>query len=286
MRKSRMKVKQALILSIVSIILLAVTGYLYYDGTHMSQNEVKKYLEDFHDIKIKTIIEEVPTETSNRNKNETLYTLVTEDNITFLSSIKTDTKSKKQYVAASSYEQSKAEQSIDKELSKVTATLKDIGFTLYTGGEKVKVEDDPYTEKGESKAQTETVAEEVKPYQIGVTSENTVITRISLLYEKPLTLISLSEEYETLYNAVKLIRELDLKFPYLDIRGKDGEYTSGRVLLTDLDKFTSAEDVFEQVTKAINDSNEEVPSMTLTDDELKELGIDPKAQQTEPTDKK
>lgn len=280
-----MKVKQALALSIISIVLLALTGYLYYDGTHMSQKEVTKYLEDFHKIKIKKVTEEVPT-SSSLDKSEVYYSLVTDDNISFKASVKTDNRSKKQYVAASSYEQSKAEQSVDKELSKVATTLKDIGFTLYTGGERVKAEDNPYTKEDESTTKAETVAEEVKPYQIGVTSENTVITRISLLYEKPLTLISLSEEYENLYNAVKLIRELDLKLPYLDIRGKDGEYTSGRVLLTDLDKFTSAEDVFEQVTKAINTSNEELPSVTLTDEELKELGIDPKTQQTEPSNSK
>lgn len=279
-----MSVKQALIISLVSVLLLSITGYLYYDGTHMSRNEVTKYLENFHKIKIKNITEEEPTSTS-LDKPEVFYTLVTDKNISFKAIVKTDTKSKKQYIAASSYEQSKAEQSIDKELSKITSTLNDIGFTLYTGGEKVKAEDDPYTEKDESTTQVETVADEVKPYQIGVTSENTVITRISLLYEKPLTLISLSEEYEKLYNAVKLIRELDLQFPYLDIRGKDGEYTSGRVLLTDLDKFTSAEDVFEQVTKAISASNEDLPSVTLTDEELKELGIDPKTQKTEPIDK-
>lgn len=265
-----MRVKHALAIAGVSLLALGSIGYMVYDGVTMTPKEVETYLEDHHKTSV-TIV------TSTDTKDGILYTLKAEESPTFeFDAIVGKSDSNKAYVKSSSYDSEKAKTEVATKVEQFIPFLKDLGFELYTGGTVITKDATPLEGKESDKEKDTTKAKEyepeIDPYAVGVASDGTVSTRISLLYKEPLTLFTLDASYDTLYNAVKAIKGMELENPYLDIRGKDGDSISGRVLLADLDNLQSSEDVFKMVTNALGSSTN-VPSVTLTDEEIEAMEL-------------
>lgn len=264
-----MKVKHALTLGGVSLITLLSVGYMVYDGLTMTDKEVEQHLEGLHntDLSIKR---------STDTKDGVLYTMKVEDHPSFeFDALVGKSDSNKAYVKSSSYDSEKARTEVASKVKEFLPFLSDLGFELYKGGTVIPTEGKDGKAKTDGTVKAEQYEPEIEPYAVGISSEGVVSTRVSLIYKEPLTLFTLDASYDTIYNAVKAIKGMELENPYLDIRGKDGESTSGRVLLADLDTLNSAEDVYKMVTNALS-SSEDVPSMTLTDEEIKDMGIDSK----------
>lgn len=270
-----MKVKHALTIGGLSLATLVAVGFMVYDGLTMSDKEVVHYLEDLH----KTEIEFVSISDEPDGKHYDLKTSEEQGSFYF-KAIVGKASNNKAYVKSSSYDTEKARQDIAVKVDQFIPFLKDLGFELYRGGTVIVKDENPLEAKEDEVKDDETnkaeaYEPEIEPYSVGVSSDGVVSTRISLLYKEPLTLFTLDASYDTLYNAVKAIKGMELENPYLDIRGKDGDSTSGRVILADLDTLESSEDVYKMVTNALT-SSEDVPSMTLTDEEIEEMGLNDK----------
>ena len=271
-----LKVKHALIAGGLSLSIMGITGYMVYDGLTLTDKEVEEYLEDYHKADVTIVaVDDI--------KDGKLYKLKSEEDATSINfeAIVGKASNNKAYVKSSTYESEKARVGVASKVEQFLPFLKDLGFELYTGGTVINEDKNPLEEgkdndKNKPKEPNTIVAEKVEPtiepYSVGVTSDGTVSTRISLIYKEPLTLFTLDESYDTLFNAVKAVKGMDLENPYLDIRGKDGDSTSGRVILADLDNLNSSEDVFKLVGDSISSSGD-VPSITLTDEEIEEMGL-------------
>lgn len=264
-----MKVKHVVYLGIPLFIALAIVGYLVYDEMTMTEQEVVNHLENLHQTKIKV----VGVKSTKGGELYTLKALERPSSFYFEALVSSD-KNNKAYIKSSTYSSEKAKQGVGTKINEFLPFLKDLGFDLYYGGTIIPKQEGALGE-GISEESSETAQREpeIEPYAVGITDDGTPITRISLIYKEPLTLFTLNDSYDTLFNAVKAVKGMELTNPYLDIRGKDGESTSGRVILADLDTLNSAEDVFKQVTNAIEDSAN-VPSITLTDEEIEALNKD------------
>lgn len=270
-----MKVKHALSVGGASLLTLGLMGYMVYDGLTMTEKEVKTYLEDFHktEVNITSVAD---------TKDGKIYTVQALENPTVFEfeALVAKSDNNKAYVKSSSYDSEKARQGVTAKVDQFLPFLEDLGFELYRGGTVVNKDVNPFAEdenkdgkeQNHGIVEAEEVEPEIEPYSVGISSDGTVSTRISLLYKEPLTLFTLDESYDILYNAVKAIKGMELENPYLDIRGKDGKSTSGRVILADLDNLNSSEDVFNIVTNSLS-SSENVPSITLTDEEIEEMGL-------------
>ena len=272
---TRLKVKHALSIGGVSLLTLGIMGFMIYDGLTMTEKEVKTYLEDFHKTEV-NIVGVADT------KDGKIYTVQALERPTVFEfeALVTKSESNKAYVKSSSYDSEKARQGVTAKVDQFLPFLEDLGFELYKGGTVVNEDVNPFEEDTDKEEDDGTIkAEEyepkIEPYSVGVASDGTVSTRISLLYKEPLTLFTLDESYDILFNAVKAVKGMELENPYLDIRGKDGKSTSGRVILADLDNLKSSEDVFKVVTNSLS-SSENVPSITLTDEEIEEMGLNNK----------
>lgn len=228
----KMKVKHALIIGVFSLSTLIFSGYLLYDGLTLTDSEVKQFIEKKYQT-------EVTLKDVEEGQNGKLYIFRDKEGFDF--EVTTSTAdSRKPYVKTSTYKTSKSKHEVQDKIQKFEELIKPLGFSLYQG------EDEP------------------ESFAIGVTEEGETITRLSLQYHQPLSLVYLNETYDNMYNVIKLVRGLELDNPYLDIRGynEEEDRESGRVILTDLDEFQSSEDVYKLVLRLIDESGE-LESLTV-----------------------
>lgn len=215
----------------VAILGIGVVGYLIYDGMVLTDKEVVEHLEELHktEVKIKSV------DKTDRGKIYTLETKKDDSSFEFKAEVERNDKLK-MVVKSSSYEIELSEYIAGYKFGQLESLLSSLGLSLYTG---------------------ELENQENEAYSFGVTSTGEISTKISLLYNKPLTLDTLDGTSDVVYNAIKIVRGMEFQNPYIDLKGSNGESISGQVILADLDNFTSASDVEEFVARFVGKGEEE-----------------------------
>ena len=249
-----------LILIFIFVASLLVSVTLVIKASTLSEEEIIVYLEDFHSIKVEGL------KKLSESDAKDVYLVTTDTGVEFHIEIK-ESENGKEYVAVSSYnQQADTNRYLDK-LKTLEEGMSKVGFTLYTGGEKLRIEDDPNTPENEYRVLDEK-ADIVQPISIGVDSEGAERIGISLLYEKPLDVFAISEDVENFWLVVQMVKSLEYTNPYITLRGIDGEFTSGKLIITDLEQLKSQDDLNGILQNSLVEAMGDLPSITV-DEEVK-----------------
>lgn len=193
---------------------MVATASFYVDSVNVSDKEVKEYVKKHYSTE-STIL----SKSADAKNNKVVYTLQNDKDLTF--NVEVSKAGNKEKITRDSYINKTIQRDAEEAISKLLPKIEEYGF----------------------KPMEEYIV-------VGADGYHTKPIKLSFKYKDDLTIFDLDEEaYQNIFSLLEEVKGANISNIYLHLEG----VTSGGMVLADLDKLTSIEDIENVITKSVQE---------------------------------